>query len=104
EGSDEEASRCPLSKDIMRAPIPAGFEKPPSLATYDGKTDPDDHVDSINAILDFRRVSRAIRCRLFPTTPRRRAMAWYQSLAPEFVSSWRDLTDQFRRHFTASRR
>ncbi|MCI86443.1 hypothetical protein A2U01_0107724, partial [Trifolium medium] len=25
EGSDEEASRCPLSKDIMRAPIPAGF-------------------------------------------------------------------------------
>ncbi|MCI40697.1 hypothetical protein A2U01_0061930, partial [Trifolium medium] len=28
-GSDEEDSRCPLSKEIMRAPIPAGFEKPP---------------------------------------------------------------------------
>ncbi|MCI80346.1 hypothetical protein A2U01_0101617, partial [Trifolium medium] len=54
EGSDEEASHCPLSKDIMRAPISAGFEKPPPLATYDGQTDPDDHVDNINAILDFR--------------------------------------------------
>ncbi|MCI43956.1 hypothetical protein A2U01_0065195, partial [Trifolium medium] len=69
--SDEEASRCPLSKDIMRAHIPAGFEKPPPLGTYDGQTDP-----------DFRRVSGAIRCRLFPTTLWRWAMAWYQSLAP----------------------
>ncbi|MCI66400.1 hypothetical protein A2U01_0087658, partial [Trifolium medium] len=64
----------------------------------------DDHVDNINAILDFRRVSGAISYRLFPTTLRRWAMAWYQSLAPESVSSWRDLTDQFRRHFTASHR
>ncbi|MCI70053.1 hypothetical protein A2U01_0091316, partial [Trifolium medium] len=59
----------------MRAPIPAGFEKHPPLATYDGQTDPDDHVDNINVILDFRRVSGAIRCRIFPTTLRRGAMA-----------------------------
>ncbi|PNX63870.1 hypothetical protein L195_g061836, partial [Trifolium pratense] len=31
-------------------------------------------------------------------------MAWYQSLAPQSVSSWKDLTDQFCRHFTASRK
>ncbi|MCI57887.1 hypothetical protein A2U01_0079138, partial [Trifolium medium] len=46
-GSDEEDSRCPLSKEIMRAPIPAGFEKPPQLGTYDGKADPDEHIDNI---------------------------------------------------------
>ncbi|MCI17560.1 hypothetical protein A2U01_0038708 [Trifolium medium] len=85
----------------MRAPIPSGFEKPPPLGTYDGQTDPD---DNINAILDFRRVSGAIRCRLFPTTLRKRVMTWYQSLAHESVSSWKDITEQFRRHFTASRR
>ncbi|MCI32501.1 hypothetical protein A2U01_0053715, partial [Trifolium medium] len=101
-GSDEEDSRCPLSKEIMRAPIPAGFEKPPQLGTYDGQTDPDEHIDNINAFLDFRRVSGAIRCRLFPTTLRKGVMAWYQSLAPRSVSSWRDLTKQFCRHFTAS--
>ncbi|MCH81476.1 hypothetical protein A2U01_0002263, partial [Trifolium medium] len=104
EGSDEEATRCPLSRGIIRSPIPSGFEKPPSLGTYDGQTDPDEHVDNINTILDFRRVSGAIRCRLFPTTLRKEAMAWYQSLAPQSVSSWKDLTEQFCRHFTASRR
>ncbi|MCI76573.1 hypothetical protein A2U01_0097843, partial [Trifolium medium] len=34
-----------------------GFERPPPLGTYDGKTDPDEHIDNINAILDFRMVS-----------------------------------------------
>ncbi|MCI76302.1 hypothetical protein A2U01_0097571, partial [Trifolium medium] len=38
----------------MRAPIPAGFERPPPLGTYDGQTDPNEHIDNINAILDFR--------------------------------------------------
>ncbi|MCI81208.1 hypothetical protein A2U01_0102481, partial [Trifolium medium] len=38
----------------MRAPIHAGFDIPPPLGTYDGKTDPDEHIDNINAILDFR--------------------------------------------------
>ncbi|MCI38105.1 hypothetical protein A2U01_0059333, partial [Trifolium medium] len=75
-------------RGIMRAPIPAGFERPPPLGTYDGQTVPDEHIHNINVILDFRMVSGAIRCRLFPTTLRKEAMAWYQSLAPQSVSSW----------------
>ncbi|XP_045791306.1 uncharacterized protein LOC123886013 [Trifolium pratense] len=31
-------------------------------------------------------------------------MAWYQSLPPQSIHSWRDLTEQFSRHFTASRK
>ncbi|MCI62901.1 hypothetical protein A2U01_0084158, partial [Trifolium medium] len=58
----------------MRALIPAGFERPPPLGTYDGQFDPDEHIDNINAILNFRMVSGAIRCRLFPTTLRKWAM------------------------------
>ncbi|MCI95436.1 hypothetical protein A2U01_0116734, partial [Trifolium medium] len=38
----------------MRAPIPSGFEKPPPLGTYDCQSDPDEHIDNINAIPDFR--------------------------------------------------
>ncbi|MCI56862.1 hypothetical protein A2U01_0078113, partial [Trifolium medium] len=44
----------------MRAPIPAGFERPPPLGTYDGQSDLDKHIDNINAILDFHMVSGAI--------------------------------------------
>ncbi|MCI59579.1 hypothetical protein A2U01_0080834, partial [Trifolium medium] len=49
-------------------------------------------------------VSGAVRCRLFPTTLRKGVMTWYQSLAPQSLSSWKDLTEQFCRHFAASRR
>ncbi|KAK2399440.1 hypothetical protein QL285_049252 [Trifolium repens] len=58
--SDEEDSDCPLSGDIMRAPIPAGLEKLPNLPSYDGLTDPDYHVNNFNAILNFRKTSGAI--------------------------------------------
>ncbi|XP_045810472.1 uncharacterized protein LOC123904916 [Trifolium pratense] len=103
-GSDEGDPRCPLSKDILRKHIPKGFERPPTLPAYDGLTDPDDHIANVNANLDFRNISGAIRCRLFPTTLRKGAMTWYQSLPPQFIHSWRDLTEQFCRHFTASRK
>ncbi|CAJ2654489.1 unnamed protein product [Trifolium pratense] len=103
-GSDEGDPRCPLSRDILRKHIPKGFERPPTLPAYDGLTDPDDHIANVNANLDFRNISGAIRCRLFPTTLRKGAMAWYQSLPPQSIHSWRDLTEQFCRHFTASRK
>ncbi|CAJ2647353.1 unnamed protein product [Trifolium pratense] len=102
--SDEEDPRCPLSHDILQAPVPKGFERPPALPAYDGLTDPDEHIASINATLNFLRVSGAIRCRIFPTTLRKGAMAWYHSLPPRSIVSWMDLSDQFRKHFTASRK
>ncbi|CAJ2653396.1 unnamed protein product [Trifolium pratense] len=102
--SDEDDPLCPLSHDILQAPVPKGFERPPALPAYDGLTDPDEHIASINATLNFLRVSGAIRCRIFPTTLRKGAMAWYHSLPPRSIVSWMDLSDQFRRHFTASRK
>ncbi|PNX58956.1 hypothetical protein L195_g059446, partial [Trifolium pratense] len=74
--NDEDDPRCPLTRDILRAPIPKGFERPPALPAYDGFTDLDDNIASINATLDFLRVSGAIKCRIFPTTLRKGAMAW----------------------------
>jgi hypothetical protein len=103
-GSDEEDKDCPLSREIMRAPIPPGLDKLPNLPSYDGLTDPDDHINNFNAIANFRKTSGAIRCRLFPTTLRKGALTWYTSLPPQSVSSWQDLTSQFRKNFTASRK
>ncbi|CAL5202632.1 unnamed protein product [Lathyrus oleraceus] len=103
--SDEEDLHCPLSRAIMEAPLPKGMEKPPNLAVYDGTTDPDDHVDNVNAMLDYRNdITGHLKCRLFSTTLRKGAMAWYKSLAPESITSWRVMRSMFTRHFTASRR
>ncbi|CAK8533082.1 unnamed protein product [Lathyrus sativus] len=88
----------------MVAPIPHEMEKPPTLSTYDGTSDPDDHLEDIEAMLDYRNVRGGIKCRLFPTTLRKGAMTWYKSLEPESITSWRVLKDLFLKHFTASRR
>ncbi|MCI20150.1 hypothetical protein A2U01_0041311, partial [Trifolium medium] len=52
--SDEDDFSGPLSRDIMKVPLPAGLEKPPQLDTYDGLTDPDEHVQNIDIHLNYR--------------------------------------------------
>ncbi|KAK2416133.1 hypothetical protein QL285_038556 [Trifolium repens] len=103
-GSEEEDNVCALSREIMKAPIPAALERLPNLPSYDGLTDPDDHVNNFNTILNFHNTSGAIRCRLFPTTLRKGALTWYTSLPPRSVFSWQDFVDQFKHNFTASRK
>ena len=55
--------------------IPSGLEKTPKLGQYDGTTDPDEYIENIDALLDYRAVRGAIKCRLFPTTLRKWAMS-----------------------------
>jgi hypothetical protein len=45
----------------MRVPLPPGLEKPPVMDIYDGSTDHDDHIENIEAMLDWRRVRGAIK-------------------------------------------
>ncbi|MCI77061.1 hypothetical protein A2U01_0098331, partial [Trifolium medium] len=61
----------------MKVPLPVGLEKPPSLGTYNRTTDSDEHIENIDAMLDYRGVRGAIKCKLFSTTLRKGAMAWY---------------------------
>ncbi|MCI47126.1 hypothetical protein A2U01_0068367, partial [Trifolium medium] len=50
---DEDSPRGPLSRDIMRVPLPTGLEKPPQLGTYDGLTDPDEQIKNIDVLLNY---------------------------------------------------
>jgi hypothetical protein len=88
----------------MRVPLPVGLEKPPAMDTYDGTTDPDDHIENVEVVLDYRRVRGAIKCKLFSTTLRKATMTWYKNLPLESIDSWTELCRQFTAHFTASRR
>ena len=38
-----------LLKKIMEARLSVGLEKPPSLGSYEGMVDPDDHIEDIDA-------------------------------------------------------
>ncbi|XP_058752427.1 uncharacterized protein LOC131625598 [Vicia villosa] len=66
--------------------------------------DPNEHIENIDALLDYRGVPSAIKCWLFQTTLRKGAMTWYKSLPDESIKSWKGLGRLFSRHFTAFRR
>ncbi|XP_058774283.1 uncharacterized protein LOC131648549 [Vicia villosa] len=69
---------------------------------YDGTTDPEDHVLSVETMLDYHSVSGAIKCRIFPTTLRGGAMTWYKNLPRNSIRSSAEFKDKFSHHFTAS--
>ncbi|XP_058733300.1 uncharacterized protein LOC131604903 [Vicia villosa] len=80
------------------------MEKPPALDLYDETTDPDDHIRSIEAVMDYHVVRGSIKCQIFPTTLRKGAMTWYKNLPPNSIHSWAELKKFFSNHFRASRR
>ncbi|KAK2455577.1 hypothetical protein QL285_003015 [Trifolium repens] len=98
--SDEDRYLGPLSERVMRVPLPLGLEKLPAMDTYDGSTDPDDHLENIEAVLEWRRVRGAVKCKIFSTTLRKGALTWYKGLPPQSIDSWTELCRKFTAHFT----
>ncbi|GAU24659.1 hypothetical protein TSUD_322670 [Trifolium subterraneum] len=89
--SGDERHRGPLSRRIMDIPLPRGLEKPPTLDKYDGTTDPDEHVQSVETALDYRNLRGSIKCKLFPLSLTRGASTWWRNLPPGSIDSWEEL-------------
>jgi len=73
------------------------------MDSYDGTTDPDMHIENIEAILTYRSMQGVVKCKLFVTTLRRGAVTWFKNLRRNSIESWSDLFDEFTTHFTYSR-
>ena len=73
------------------------------MDSYNGTTDPDEHIENIEAVLTYRSVQGAVKCKLFVTTLRRGGVTWFKNLRRNSIDSWSDLCDEFMTHFTASR-
>ncbi|GAU44610.1 hypothetical protein TSUD_241030 [Trifolium subterraneum] len=102
--SDDEVYKGPLSRQIMDLELPRALQKPPQLGKYDGLTDPNIHIQNIDAIINYQAVKGGIKCRIFPITLVEGAMAWYRILPQRSITSWKDLCKQFTSHFTTSRK
>ncbi|GAU18261.1 hypothetical protein TSUD_176030 [Trifolium subterraneum] len=89
--SGDERHRGPLSRRIMDIPLPRGLEKPPTMDKYDGTTDPDEHVQSVETALDYRNLRGSIKCKLFPLSLTRGASTWWRNLPPGSIDSWEEL-------------
>ncbi|MCI47080.1 hypothetical protein A2U01_0068321, partial [Trifolium medium] len=84
--------------------IPRALEKPPKLEIYDGSTDPDEHVEHIDTVLDYYQARGPIKCKLFVLTLKGAAMTWFKGLEDNSIDSWEELNKAFSSHFTARKR
>lgn len=78
EGSDPQL----LTMEIWDNQVPDNF-KPPPLATFDGKSDPQEHSITINAKISIIRATDSLKCKLMVGTLKDAATHWYTSL-PRF--------------------
>ncbi|GAU40231.1 hypothetical protein TSUD_270310 [Trifolium subterraneum] len=92
-GSGDERHRGPLSRIIMDIPLPRGLEKPPTLDKYDGTTDPNEHVQSVETALDYRNLRGSIKCKLFPLSLILGASTWWRNLPPGSIDSWKNYAE-----------
>lgn len=74
----------PFSQDIREAPLLAGFKLP----TYEGKTNPQKHLDYFNDLTELHRVSDLAKYRYFVVTLTKCAKKGFRSLEPRLYSPW----------------
>ena len=69
------------------------------METYEGKTDPQDHLDAFNDKMDMLLVTPLARCKYFAIMLFRTAKNWIRKIEPEIINSWVQLFGMFMGQF-----
>ncbi|CAL1363930.1 unnamed protein product [Linum trigynum] len=91
----------PLSAQIM-AEHPSGA--PPTLPTYNGTTDPEDHVSTFCLRMQLQTNSNAALCRTFPSTFTGICLDWYNRLPNGIIRSFEEFILLFTTKFASQKR
>ena len=92
----------PFSEAIAALPIPEALNSL-KLESYDGTGDPMEHLASFNTRMLVLRVEEPLKCKLFPTTLKKTANAWFGSMPPRSITNFSDFADRFVAQFSAKR-
>ena len=91
EENDEEliaaATGSSFSREICEAKLQEGF-KLPSIKAYEGKSDPQDHLDHFNDLIELHLVSEMAKCRVFTVTLTNGAKKWLRAITLGSIASW----------------
>ncbi|MQM13883.1 hypothetical protein Taro_046808 [Colocasia esculenta] len=94
--------RSPFSREILEAQVSSKLPLP-TIAPYDGTTDPADHIHGFESHMVFHGASNAAKCRAFPATLKETARAWFETLPAGSITSFRQLKKSFRDNFLGGR-
>ncbi|PWA39704.1 reverse transcriptase domain-containing protein [Artemisia annua] len=94
----------PFTSRIRDYDMPDRLKVPTNLKTYDGMSDPDDHLTIFMGTLDVHKLPEPVWCRFFPITLCGSARFSYENLAPGSIDGFHQLRDKFRANFLQQRR
>ena len=99
----DQISRSPFTRRIEQAEFRRRFTQP-TFTMYNGKTDPVEHVSHFNQRITVHSRDEALMCKVFPSNLGPVAMRWFNSLKPDSINSFKELTQAFGSRFiTCSR-
>ena len=88
----------PFTAPVNSCPLPLKFRMP-QVESYDGIKDPLDHLETFKTMMHLQGVPDEVMCRAFPTPLRGTARVWFSRLAPNSISTFKELGAQFTSHF-----
>ena len=95
------AVRSSLSDEIEWAPMPSRFTRPP-FNSYDGKTDPVEHVSHYIHMMSLHTHNDALMCKVFPSSLGPMALRWFNGLQKGSIHSFAELIQEFDARFITS--
>ncbi|KAJ0961100.1 hypothetical protein J5N97_000915 [Dioscorea zingiberensis] len=93
----------PFIKAIWEAPFPDHF-RPPNVSSYDGTSDPQEHLESYRDEMMVNRTTEAVMCRAFPRTLSGDAHDWFRGIPPGTIHNFQQLSDLFLCNFASNRK
>ena len=93
----------PFSDKIKWAPMSSRFTRPP-FNSYNGKTDPIEHVSHYIHMMSLHTHNDALMCKVFPSSLRPTTLRWFNGLQKGSIHSFAELIQEFGARFmTCSR-
>ncbi|GKC64941.1 reverse transcriptase domain-containing protein [Tanacetum coccineum] len=84
--------------------MPDGLKVPTNLRTYNGLSDPDDHLTVFMGTMDVHKLPKLSWCRFFHITLCGAARFWYDNLVPGSIDGFHQLRSKLRANFLQQRR
>ena len=93
-GSQTRGRSIPFFEDIMLEEYPPKFRMP-QLDVYHGTTNPREHIDRYQTLMEIQGASSMIMCKAFSLTLSGTAKDWYRNLMIGSISSFKELLTTF---------
>ncbi|XP_076937503.1 uncharacterized protein LOC143605168 [Bidens hawaiensis] len=98
------AEKSKFIPSIATAPFPINAKIPTSVGTYNGMTDPSDHLLRFEAVGGVSGWTLPYWCHMFALTFTGAAREWFEKLPCGKITSWKDFVAKFSQHFSQQKK